>query len=176
MPVVGYLNIGSTTMEDARMVSFQEGLREQGFVEGRNAVIESRYASTGDYEGLLALANDLVRLPVTVLFATGSAGVASTLADLQEQVSALTRELAEAREQQTATSEVLSRHLKLARRVGAGFPGYAGERGLHLRGRVRHPVSSGGRRLPSRCSTQRAACIRRVLATRTTSAGSEHSP
>src|SRR5262249_42481053 len=31
----------------------------------------------------------------------------STLADLQEQVSALTRELAEAREQQTATSEVL---------------------------------------------------------------------
>ena len=76
MPVVGYLNIGSTTMEDARMVSFQEGLREQGFVEGRNAVIESRYASTGDYEGLLALANDLVRLPVTVLFTTGSAGVA----------------------------------------------------------------------------------------------------
>ena len=31
----------------------------------------------------------------------------SALADLQEQVSALTRELAEAREQQTATSEVL---------------------------------------------------------------------
>src|SRR5215813_6650199 len=31
----------------------------------------------------------------------------STLADLQEQVGALTRELAEAREQQTATSEVL---------------------------------------------------------------------
>src|SRR5207244_1302649 len=31
----------------------------------------------------------------------------STLADLQEQVNALTRELAEAREQQTATSEVL---------------------------------------------------------------------
>jgi hypothetical protein len=60
LPVVGYLNIGSTTMEDARKVSFQEGLREQGFVEGRNFVIESRYASTGDYEGLLALANDLV--------------------------------------------------------------------------------------------------------------------
>src|SRR5436305_11123025 len=31
----------------------------------------------------------------------------STLADLQEQVSALTRELAEAREQQTATADVL---------------------------------------------------------------------
>jgi putative ABC transport system substrate-binding protein len=76
MPVIGYLTIGLQTMEDPRMVSFQEGLREQGFVEGRTAVIERRYASTGDYEGLLALANDLVRLPVTVLFTTGSAGVA----------------------------------------------------------------------------------------------------
>src|SRR5262245_49698469 len=74
MPVIG--NIGLQAMEDARMVSFQKGLHEQGFVEGRNAVIESRYASTGDYEGLLALANDLVRLPVTVLFTSGSAGVA----------------------------------------------------------------------------------------------------
>jgi hypothetical protein len=38
---------------------------------------------------------------------TATRPVSSTLADLQEQVSALTRELAEAREQQTATSEVL---------------------------------------------------------------------
>src|SRR5262245_5792086 len=38
---------------------------------------------------------------------TGAPPVSSTIADLQEQVSALTRELAEAREQQTATSEVL---------------------------------------------------------------------
>jgi two-component system, NtrC family, sensor kinase len=38
---------------------------------------------------------------------TAARPASSTLADLQEQVSALTRELAEAREQQTATSEVL---------------------------------------------------------------------
>src|SRR5215203_7191736 len=38
---------------------------------------------------------------------TAPHAASSTLADLQEQVSALTRELAEAREQQTATSEVL---------------------------------------------------------------------
>src|ERR1700737_1126739 len=38
---------------------------------------------------------------------TAARPVSSTLADLQEQISALTRELAEAREQQTATSEVL---------------------------------------------------------------------
>ena len=39
---------------------------------------------------------------------TAARPASSTLADLQEQVSALTRELAQAREQQTATSEVLS--------------------------------------------------------------------
>ena len=38
---------------------------------------------------------------------TATRQASSTLADLQQQVSALTRELAEAREQQTATSEVL---------------------------------------------------------------------
>ena len=38
---------------------------------------------------------------------TAARSASSTLADLQEQVSALTRELAEAREQQTSTSEVL---------------------------------------------------------------------
>src|SRR3974390_2052003 len=38
---------------------------------------------------------------------TAARPTSSTLADLQEQVGALTRELAEAREQQTATSEVL---------------------------------------------------------------------
>jgi predicted nucleic acid-binding Zn-ribbon protein len=38
---------------------------------------------------------------------TAARPASSTLADLQEQVSALTRELAEAREQQTETSEVL---------------------------------------------------------------------
>jgi hypothetical protein len=38
---------------------------------------------------------------------TATRQASSTVADLQQQVSALTRELAEAREQQTATSEVL---------------------------------------------------------------------
>jgi hypothetical protein len=38
---------------------------------------------------------------------TAARPASSTLADLQEQISALTRELAEAREQQTASSEVL---------------------------------------------------------------------
>ena len=49
-----------------------------------------------------------------------------------------TDDLTESLEQQTATSEVLQRHLQLARRAGAGVPGHAGERDAHLRGQVRH--------------------------------------
>ena len=43
---------------------------------GRNVLIECRFAPTGQYDRLLALASDLVGLRVAVLFATGSAGVA----------------------------------------------------------------------------------------------------
>ena len=69
---------------------------------------------------------------------------------LFEEVQARTRELTEALEQQTATSEVLQRHLQLARRAGAGVRGHAGERDAHLRGEVRQ-----------RCSCARAMRFRR---------------
>ena len=44
-----------------------------------------------------------------------------------------TDDLTESLEQQTATSEVLQRHFKLARRPRARVPGHAGERDAHLR-------------------------------------------
>ena len=73
-PVIGYLRIASPRAEE--VASFLNGLSEQGFVEGRNVLIESRFAPTGEYTGLLALASELVGLRVAVLFAVGSAGVA----------------------------------------------------------------------------------------------------
>jgi putative ABC transport system substrate-binding protein len=74
MPVIGRLSIGSPRPAD--MASFRNGLSEQGFVEGRNVFIESRFAPTGQYDRLLALASELVGLRVAVLFASSSAGVA----------------------------------------------------------------------------------------------------
>ncbi|HTO86361.1 MAG TPA: ABC transporter substrate-binding protein [Thermoanaerobaculia bacterium] len=48
-----------------------DGLRERGYVEGRNLAVEYRVAD-GDYSRLPALAADLVRLPVDVLVADAS--------------------------------------------------------------------------------------------------------
>ena len=64
-----------------------------------------------------------------------------TGADAEQQLEACVASSNEARaealEQQTATSEVLQRHLQFARRAGAGVRGHAGERSAHLRGQVR---------------------------------------
>ena len=74
LPVIGWLSIGSP---GASIVEgLRRGLNEQGLTEGRNFVIETRVSATGEYDRLLALASELVRLPVAVLFAAGSAGFA----------------------------------------------------------------------------------------------------
>jgi putative tryptophan/tyrosine transport system substrate-binding protein len=49
-----------------RLEAFQQGLRELGYVEGRNIAIESRWAE-GRYDRLPALAAELVRLKVNVI-------------------------------------------------------------------------------------------------------------
>src|SRR5712691_1005080 len=51
--------------------AFRQGLRDLGYVEGHNLVLEYRYA--GGYEQLPALAAELVRLQVEVIVASGAA-------------------------------------------------------------------------------------------------------
>jgi putative ABC transport system substrate-binding protein len=58
--------------------AFQQGLRELGYVEGKNIILEYRYTE-GNVALLPALAAELVRLPVDVIVATGS-GYAGVLA------------------------------------------------------------------------------------------------
>jgi putative tryptophan/tyrosine transport system substrate-binding protein len=70
MPVVGFLSSRSAD-DSARVVAaFREGLAEIGYVDGRNAAIEFRWAQ-GQFDRLPALAAELVRRPVTVLAAVG---------------------------------------------------------------------------------------------------------
>ena len=44
MPVIGYLNSGSPESDASRLIGLRRGLNETGYVEGRNFVIEYRWA------------------------------------------------------------------------------------------------------------------------------------
>jgi putative tryptophan/tyrosine transport system substrate-binding protein len=70
MPVAGFL--GTTTPDDfaSRVAAFREGLKEVGYVEGQNVVIEYRWPE-GNYDRLATLATDLVRRHVAVIAAVG---------------------------------------------------------------------------------------------------------
>ena len=70
MPVVGYLSSESPESDASRLTGLRRGLNQAGYVEGRNVVIEYRWA--GDQtDRLPALAADLVQLRVTVIVAAG---------------------------------------------------------------------------------------------------------
>jgi putative ABC transport system substrate-binding protein len=53
---------------------FRQGLRELGYVEGKNLIIETRWAE-GNLDRLPELARELVRLNVNVMFVTGDQGL-----------------------------------------------------------------------------------------------------
>ena len=68
VPRVGYLNASSAASATSAVEAFRQGLRELGYVEGRNIVIEYRWAD-GGFDRLPALAAELARLPVDVIVA-----------------------------------------------------------------------------------------------------------
>ena len=69
VPVIGFLGAASSIGND-RTDAFRQGMRELGYVEGKNVVIEMRYAE-GKRDRLPALAAELVRLKVDVIAAGG---------------------------------------------------------------------------------------------------------
>ena len=71
---IGYLSPLSASADAGQGKAFREGLRDLGYVEGQNAVIEARYAS-GRFERLSELAAELVRLKVDVIVAAPTPAV-----------------------------------------------------------------------------------------------------
>ena len=67
IPRIGFLFIGST--DQPHLDSFRQGLRDLGYVEGKNIVIEYRYAES-KLDALPALAAELVGLHVDVILTT----------------------------------------------------------------------------------------------------------
>jgi putative ABC transport system substrate-binding protein len=82
VPRIGYLIGVPPSPYSARTEAFRKGLRELGYIEGKNIVIEWRYGD-GDLHHLPSLAAELVRLKVDVIVtaASGPIGIAKKATD-----------------------------------------------------------------------------------------------
>jgi putative tryptophan/tyrosine transport system substrate-binding protein len=71
MPAIGFLGSESASNQAKRLEALRAGLRELGYVEGKNIVIDIRWAE-GKYDRLPALAAELVGLKVSVVVVSGA--------------------------------------------------------------------------------------------------------
>ncbi len=71
VPRIGYLSAASRSALTARTEAFRQGLRDLGYVEGKNIAIEYRYAE-GKLDRLSGLAAELVGLKVNAIVTTGT--------------------------------------------------------------------------------------------------------
>ena len=71
MPVIGFLNSSSPDTAGDRVRAYHNGLRETGYIEGRNVTIEYRWAD-GQNERLPSLAADLVKRDVSLIVTGGT--------------------------------------------------------------------------------------------------------
>jgi putative tryptophan/tyrosine transport system substrate-binding protein len=70
IPLIGSLSGSSPSTSPVRHEAFRQGLRDLGYVEGKNIVIERRWAD-GKFDRLPALAAELVRLKADIIVTAG---------------------------------------------------------------------------------------------------------
>jgi len=70
IPRVGYLSASSASEAFPRAEAFRQGMRELGYIEGKNVVIDFRYVDE-NFDKLPALAAELVHLKVDVIVTAG---------------------------------------------------------------------------------------------------------
>ena len=71
---IGYLSAASAEADKNRFAHFRRGMEELGYIEGKNIVIEQRYAA-GQLEKMPELPAELIRLKVDVLVVYGDAAI-----------------------------------------------------------------------------------------------------
>jgi putative tryptophan/tyrosine transport system substrate-binding protein len=74
IPRIGFLSAGAAQDDRDRLAVFREGLRELGYVEAKNILIEYRFAD-GKLDRLLELAAGLARLNVNIIVTAGNEAV-----------------------------------------------------------------------------------------------------
>jgi putative ABC transport system substrate-binding protein len=72
IPRIGIVFAASSTAVAARIAAFRFGLNELGYMEGKNIIVEDRYAD-GNLDRIPGLINDLIRLKVNVIVSGGPA-------------------------------------------------------------------------------------------------------
>jgi putative tryptophan/tyrosine transport system substrate-binding protein len=72
VPRIAYFSAGSASSQASRLDVFRQGLRDLGYAEGKEIVIEQRYAD-GKLDRVASLATELVRLKLDVLVTGGPA-------------------------------------------------------------------------------------------------------
>ena len=70
IPRLGYLSYGSVEIDKSLLAALQQGLRELGYSEGKNIIIEQRYAK-GQSDKLPELVAEFVRVNADVIVVTG---------------------------------------------------------------------------------------------------------
>ena len=128
---IGFLHEGSASdpLIALRLNALRQGLRDLGYVEGKNINIEYRYAE-GKSERLPELAEELVRLKVDILVAANASGaraakkltatipiLAVNIADLSGLVDSLARPGGNVTGQTNYTVELLGKRLGLLKEV-----------------------------------------------------------
>jgi putative ABC transport system substrate-binding protein len=73
-PVIAFINVGSADARKDRVAAFRKGLSETGYIEGQNVSVEY-YWLGGDYMGLQAALDDVIRRRVAVIAIPGSGPV-----------------------------------------------------------------------------------------------------
>jgi putative ABC transport system substrate-binding protein len=73
---IGFLSLSAASLTSHYSKAFLKGMRELGYVEGKNLVIEWRFAD-GKLERLPAMAAELVRLKVDVIVAGGTPAISA---------------------------------------------------------------------------------------------------
>src|SRR5262245_5678767 len=79
MPVIGFVRSTTAAGAENLVIAFRQGLREAGFIEGQNVVVEYRWGENQP-ERLPALVADLIRRPVAVIVGNVTAAQAAKAA------------------------------------------------------------------------------------------------